>query len=250
MHDLPPPSSEERARIRSEHAHRFPELATLRLPGDRGAVVSISTVIANPSGACDMPEGAKSMPAWSALLRAALNLAAEPGDMGAMLAADCLLYPEPAVWAGYRKRWPEINQSLAREIQNKIGGSRGTLSEPFAVDEPPALVTAALDADASRAWYYLQPRQSVRYAIALHPLTSATWRALEQKLAKRAADPWPTVRDVAVKSVAACAQEVDGEWCVVSAAGMLERFPALAAFIVGKLSDLAGATAKAELGEL
>lgn len=250
MQDFPPPSTEERARLRQEHAHRFPETATLRLPGDRGVPVFVHTVIANPSGACDMPAGAKVIPAWSFLLRSAMSLAREPGDIAALLATDCLLYPDATTWASVRKRWPEVNRALAEEIQRKIGMSNGTRSEPFAGDLVPDAIEQALGADPTRAWYYFQPRQGVRYAAAIQPQSAAQARVQDQALAKAGADPWAIVKGAALKSMVAAVREQDGKWEPVDAADIIARFPGVAIFVVGALSRLSGAAAEAELGEL
>src|SRR5687768_6628928 len=117
---FPAPSPDERALLKAEHAHRFPELATLSLTGDGGAPVSLPIVLGNPSGACQMPVGAPVSPAWSTLVRASLGIADEVGDVAAQLATDCVLWPDRATWARHTTRWPALPQSVADEIRNKV----------------------------------------------------------------------------------------------------------------------------------
>ena len=245
-----PPSSDERARLRSEHAHRFPEVATLRLIGDGGAPVSLPIVLGNPSGACDLPPGEKPSPAWSQLLRASLNLAAESPNLAGMLASDCVLWPDAATWGRHVARWPGLPVSVAGELRRKVGLRGDALSDSWAGDDAPAPLAAAIAADPRVAWYVVRPRDGVRYAVALRPPEASVWRLASKQISEPDGDPWRQVRGLASRCAVAAAKADGDEWAACDLAELVDRFPAIAVLLLGRIGALVGSGAEAELSEL
>jgi len=249
MLQFPLPSTEERVRLKSEQARRFPDLVTLRLPGDGGAIVPLPLVLGNPSGVTEPLEAAASQ-AWIMLLRAGLGLTKEPGDLAALLATDCVLYPSREELAAAVKRWPDLHKSIVDEVRSKIAMGATAIAAPWAGDPVPPAIAAVLANDPRRVWFHVRPRDGVRYVVALTPAEAAPWRASKKALASADADHWKVIRSLAEKSCAACVVDKDGEWLPFDASEMIARFPGIAVRIAGKLADLAGGGAESELGEL
>lgn len=245
-----PPSPEERARLKLEAAHRFPELATLPLLGDGGAPVSLPVVLGNPSGTCILPSGEKPSPAWANLLRQSLGLGAAAGDVGAALASDCVLYPAPPAWAECVARWPGLPAAVSAQVQAKIGLQLGALVEPWSGDEPPPTIAARVGANPRAIWLHARPRDAVHFAVALAPPEGSIWRATTIALRSPQADYWRQVRGLVERCTLAAAVEAAAGWEEVPIAEVLGRYPGLGPVIFGKIGELVGTSAKAELGEL
>lgn len=249
---LAPPSPEERARLKLEAAHRFPELATLPLLGDGGAPVSLPVVLGNPSGTCILPAGDKASPVWANVVRQSLGLGAAPGDVALALAGDCVLYPPAPAWAECVARWPGLPVAVSDQVQTKIGLRQGVLGEPWSGDPVPSPIAAKLEADPRAIWVHARPRDSVHFALALSPPDGALWRAVNVALRHPQADHWRQARGlVERRTLAAVVEDRDsGAWQEIPIAEVVGRFPGLGVFLFGKLGELVGAGAKAELGEL
>jgi len=246
MQDFPQPSPEERARLKREHAHRFPELVTLRLPGDGGALALVPIVIGNPTGTT--PDAAPGV-AWASTIAQAVGHAVG-GDRAQMNADDAILWPDAAALESLRARWHGLNASISDQLTRKIGGFSQAVVEPWAGDVTPEPLSPALEADPRRAWFHLRPRDGQHFAAVLTPPEAAAWRALQKVMRDPSEKHWPPMRRAVEKSIAAAAHEVDGAWCIVPAAQILDRFPGLVGILVGKLAELIGTGAQAELGEL
>lgn len=247
MHGLPSP--DVRAQLKRDHAHRYPELVTLRLPGDGGERVDVPLVLGNPSGACSMPEGMPVSSAWSNLVRAALGQRRE-GDVAGQVSADCILWPERSAWAKLALRWPGLPGSIVDEVRKKVGTVGAAVAKPFAGDEVPEPLAAALGFDARRVWLSLQPRPAIRYAVVIEPPAAGEWRLFQQALDQRDGDHWKQVRGFALRCVRVAVVRDGEEWKPITFSEIVDRFPGLVFGVTSQVNEMLGANAEAELGEL
>ena len=98
-----------------------------------------------------------------------------------------------------------------------------------------------------------RPRDSIHFAVALSPPDGALWRAVNVALRQPQADHWRQARGLVERRTLAVAIEdplTPGTWLEAQIAEVIGRFPGLGVFLFGKIGELVGAGAKAELGEL
>lgn len=228
--------------LRATHAHRFPQTASLTVPGDRGAQVRLSLVVGNPTGACKMPPGEKVRSAWNDLVAAGLKMT---GDLAERVATDCLLWPDAATWATWCARWPALPSRLAATvIAPKVGGV--ALNEPETDEAPPAALADVLAKNPAAQWYRAN-RDGEHFALVIAPPDPVRWRFYEEAREKKGAAVWALLRELAEAQVLACVQLPDG--APRDVVTLYERWPGFAFFVVAVVSYLAGGAADAELGE-
>jgi hypothetical protein len=236
-------TDDDRATLRAQYASRYPEVATIKVPGEGGGDVSLQVVIGNPSGACSLPAGAPISPAWKRAIGVTMKVNADDDD-GALLAADCLLWPNRKTWDSYVETWPAIEGRLLTAVRQKIGGTSEFVSEVAPGDALPESIASALSANARSVARKLTPRGAVMF-VALQPPEPAPWRSFVDLIKKPDADPISLVNDIVRMSVKAVTR---GD----SAATFddLLRWPGLILVLLAEISVQAGAAAKIELGEL
>lgn len=241
--DTSPPDQEKLAALLVEHAHRYPEKATLTVTGDRGKPLRLPILLGNPSGACHMPAGVKPSPAWASFVRGVLTRAEAP-TIASQIAADCVLHPAPAEWRGWCARWPGLATSLADSVLLKKLGIR-SLEELEDDEEPPATLLAVLEATPAAAWRRAQMGQAV-YDLVIEPPPAPAWKFFQEAIERPKSDAWAKIRELAEAQVKACVTEAG---VVVPVAEIYDRWPGLAVRTIGVLQNLVGRSAEIEIGD-
>lgn len=150
---IAPPAPEVLSQLLTEHARRFPEKRSADVIGDRGAIVSLPLLIANPTGTTGRPDA---LPVWADTI--ATNMGAMHATGAALsdaLVRDCLLYPGRGLLAQWEERWPVIVEELALVVLGKLG-ARESVLEPAAGTPAPESIAGHLEANQSALWRWLQ----------------------------------------------------------------------------------------------
>ncbi len=231
------PTPEERAKLKAEHAHRFPELRYFPKPGDDGKMVKLPVVLGNPSGACHMPAGARASKAWDA--KVAEGFGGEKVGW-AQLVVDCVLWPAPHVWAEWCERWPALPDSVRTALITKYGGSEDSITEPGEDVEAPKVIAEAREQHKGATWMRFEPKGLTVDLLVKAP-TSTQWALFTEAMRKPGAASWDLVHDLANACTAVASQPV---------AEAFLRWPGLAVLVVREASYLAGVITKYEEGEL
>jgi hypothetical protein len=242
-------SPEERAQLKRQHAHRFPEIATLTVL-DGAARIALPFVLGNPSGACEMPAGTSPTAAWALSCRAGFGLAKGGPALAQAIAADCILYPAPALYGRAFERWPDLARDVADEVARKVGSSVENFTDPLAVELPPAPVADALASRPLAAWRWYVPRAGTRYAVVLEPPTGPAWRIRRDALTRPNGDVWAALRALVEPSVVLVVREVGEAWESEPLGDTMRRWPGMAIGLSAALARLMGATGNADFSEL
>lgn len=231
------PTAEERALLKKDHAHRFPELRYLLMPGD-GAKIRLPVVLGNPSGACKMPEGRKPRGAWKKSVAATFGRETD-FDFSALV-TDCVLWPTQSVFAQWCERWPALMDAIRSPLRAKYGGAQSLVSEPGREEEHAPEIEAALEANPSATWMRFSPKGAVIDVVVKAP-ASHVWSLFVEAMRAADADAWALVLDLTVSSVVASTAPIDTT---------LARWPGLALLVGREVGYLAGMVAEVVEGEL
>jgi hypothetical protein len=231
---IPELTTEIREALKRDQAHRFPDLKYFPKPGDDGKDVKLPVVLGNPSGACRMPKGARVSPAWGQ--KVAQTFGAGDAEW-APLVTECVLWPEPHVWAAWLQRWPALAESVRPALVKKYGGDTDLISEPTSdVEVPDAVATRA----AGTTWMRFEPKGAVIDLVVKAP-SSAQWAMFTEAMKQPDADHWTLALELATACVPASTMPV---------AEAFVRWPGLALLVDREASYLAGMASKYEEGEL
>jgi hypothetical protein len=235
--DIAEPTLEEREAIKATQAHRFPELRYFPKPGDDGEPIKLPVILGNPSGACQMPEGAYISKAWAQAVATTFN----PGKFDhAPLVADCVLWPDPRTWASWTQRWPALASSVRPALARKYGGSPALISEPGPEITAPAEIAAAQAANPAATWLRFSPKGAVVDLVIKSP-SSSTWAMFTDAMKQPGAASWKLALELALAVTVASTKPI-GE--------VIARWPGLPLLIVHEASYLAGLATEFEEGEL
>lgn len=231
------PTAEERARLKAEQAHRFPELRYFPKPGDDGKMVKLPVVLGNPTGACKMPKGLRASKAWDEKVHETFG-----GDKvgWAQLVADCVLWPAPHVWAEWTLRWPALADSVRPALVAKYGGDLDQVTEPGEDVEAPAAIAEARASAPGAIWMRFQPKGATVDLLVKAP-SAAQWALFTDAMKRPGEDRWALAADLATACIAAS---------TLPAAEALLRWPGLALLVDRQASYLAGMVTQYEEGEL
>lgn len=228
---ISPPSPEALAELQLAHAHRFPELARLPVPGEGEATVNLPLLLGIPTGAAKMPEGQPTSSAWARLVAEALGFRPE-SDMGEVLVRDCLLWPPPALWRSWCDYWPALEAPALRLVKRKIGYHADAIEAP----EPGTPKPEGLKLSSRGLVRFLKPAKSVERTIGVEPPASDAWRLYLGAVKSPEGDAAKWTREIV--------DEVTGG----AAADLLDRYPGLIISLAKSAGYLAGAGAEGELG--
>lgn len=239
-----PPSAKEAARLLAEFAYRHPEKASLEVVGDRGAPVRLPILLGNPTGACRLPSGMRPSPAWQDSIAVTLRLRRVEDSAADLLGADCVVWPAPGVWAEWVERWPALTGRVAELARQKMGGVLDAVVEPAANAKAPEAVDEAL-AGRPRAVWRIVNVPSTRLDLAIDAPTGAVYDAFLDAVRKPDADLWRLCGDL----VRACVPVVVANGGAMPVEEVLDRWPGLGVVLIAVVAQLAGAGAKARMGE-
>lgn len=250
--EIKPPTADELSVLLSQHSHRFPEKRTLSLPGDRGSTVRIPVLIGNPSGACKVPIGERPSAAWSNVIAETFSVLDKGVDVVRQAAADCVLWPNEAVWAQIVERWPAAPDTLWKAARAKCGASLAQLDIPAADETPPELVAAMLDKYPRAVWRRLDG-DGTPLVIVVDAPKSIAWSFFSTAMRKSDADRWELISQMNQGAV-------PGAWKVIEATMAeperlepfdfigegLTRWPGFALHVAITLGQLAGIAARVD----
>lgn len=238
-------TGDELSSLRSRLAHRFPQTATLRAPGDRGiGTVEIPIVLGLPTGACRMPTGAVVSTAWNEYVAAAILKRPDPTGWREDFVADVVLHPDPQGLEELLTRWPALGSTIASLAIKKCGPD--AVSIPLPTDRPPEPLAAMIGERQRASWRWVRPTRAAAFAILVEPPPPALWSMFTDAVRGGEANHWRLVRDF----LDGCAPQLfkaDGAPATLDS--LLERWPGVAISLVGPIAALGGAAAEGELGE-
>lgn len=250
--EIKPPTADELSVIMTQQAHRFPEKLAISLPGDRGSTVRIPVLIGSPSGASKMPPGELPSTAWSNFLAATFSTRDDSVDLVRQSAADCLLWPLPAIWAQIAERWPGAPDALWAAAREKCGAALYLIGFPEVGEKPPVPVAAALDKYERAVWRRLSP-PGQNLIVVIDSPKSIAWTFFSEAMKKDQTDRWKLVCEMAQMAVPAAFRVTPAS---LSAAESYEeisfehdvmpRWPGFAVHVVATQSQLAGTRAKVD----
>lgn len=227
------------ASIRVAQAHRYPQTATLHPPGDRGVgTLAISIVIGNPSGACKMPAGMVTLPAWSQYVLAALSGTVEEDGLVELMARDCILWPYDA--DEMLATWAAMSQSVVKVLFQKIG--RYAIQDPKAAETPPPAIASYLEEHPRATWRWVRPARGGVFSLVVEPPRPDVYTIFSDSMRKSGTDHWGMIKEF----VAGCVPFVDGD---ESLSALMGRWPGIAIALAKDIAMLGGIAAEAELGE-
>jgi hypothetical protein len=247
-----PPTADELSVLLASQAHRFPEKHTISLPGDRGSTVRIPVLIGNPSGACKLPPGELANVAWSHFIAATFKTRDDSVELTRQAAADCLLWPPPAVWAQIVERWPAAPDALWLAAREKCGAALYLMSFPEEGEKPAPEVGAVLDRYERAVWRRLQP-PGQNLVVVIDPPKSVAWTFFSEAMKKSETDRWKLVCEMAQMAVPAAFRVTLASLAAPEAYepvsfvdDVMPQWPGFAVHVVAVQSQLAGMRAKVD----
>lgn len=237
-----PPSPDELARIMDEHAHRFPETASIKVPGDGDVLVKLPLLLGIPTGALPVDKDGKTLTgtpvssAWSNAVAARLKFRADDDATGGRLVADCVLWPSPSMWREWCAEWAAIDGAASRLVALKIGSYLDVIQEPADGEKPPAGIAPS----ARGVWRVLTP-QGKRFDVAIEPPDSTAWRLFVKAALAPGEDVARRAREIVEASVTGFAPG--------TLLDALDRYPGLVMALLAQSAYLAGVGAEVTLGE-
>ena len=231
------------ASIKSAQSYRYPQTATLRPPGARGiGKVEVQVMLGNPSGACKMPAGSVTLPAWSQYVATELVGEREQDGLMDLMVRDCLLWPVDA--DEILSTWPGLVQPMARVLFQKIG--RFAVSEPGTGEDVPEVIQAHFEEHPRATWRWVRPGRGDAFSLLLEPPRPDSFMVLGEELRKGTSDNWATVKSF----VAGCVPGVfRADGTPASLEAIIAQWPGVALSLAKGAAQLGGIAAEAELGE-
>jgi hypothetical protein len=235
---IAPPPTDVLAALMSEHAHRFPQKAKLRVP-DGGNEITLPILVGIPSGAVRLADGDETLPngqkpsqAWARVMASSLGFRAEGPDDGRDLVADCMIYPSPVVWREWLERWPALDGPALRLVKQALGRDADHFYAPDVGEPTPADVKPSTRG----VWRRLQPAPGVRVNVAVEPPPADNWRMYLNACREDVGSTATHTRAIV-------------DLCTGGAApDTLDRFPGMVLSLSKTVAYLAGAGAEGELG--
>ena len=182
-----PPSEEDARRLIAEHAHRYPEKASITIGG-----VRLPFIIGNPTGATK-GRARDASPAWSDAVAVTLQIKRPDDTQADQLGADCVIWPPPATFNEWCDRWPALSGRVAQLARQKFGGDLGCVSEPAFDEKPPESVAVAL-VEQSAAVHRIARVGSVRLDLVVTTPSRPAWDAFTEAVRKPDADAYAAER--------------------------------------------------------
>lgn len=240
--NLPELTLEERAALKREQAHRFPELLFFPKPGDDGKPVKLPIVLGNPPGACKMPHGVRVSKLWDekvARTFGALSGGTDDPVPMSQLVAECVMWPSAPVWTEWLERWPALGTSVGPALVHKYGGAMDQVGEPDLSAAPDVIASARADAPGS-TFMRFQPKGATVDLLVKAP-SSGQWALFTEAMKRPDAGHWDLVLQLATACTAAS---------TMALADAFLRWPGLALQIDREAAYLAGLNTEYEEGEL
>lgn len=220
--NISPPSPEVLARLLDEHAGRFPEKATIGPLGRQR--VRLPILLANPK-----PDS----PALNDAIAVALNLRPNDDPAGTELARACVLWPRTE-WAGWRAKWPAIDNKVGTIVAKKIGAALSVLEVPDEDAEPPEGIAPSEEG----VWRTLRPNGTAIH-VAIDPPAESVWRMFLADVVKPGAPVARRAQELALSCVKGSTMPIEDAFA---------RWPGLVVAVIAVINELAGNSAEAALG--